>query len=132
MNPALTLNANFTMHILTTPIDPTVNAAQDLFPHFDSIKLNTFNECSAGYFKIDTAAIDAPLCMGTVAVGALLVLRPDTTDIDVKIATGAGPGLAYTVTGGVTSIMFFKNFTGLTFTNNSGVPVSGRYCICGD
>ena len=125
----LKLNASYTINVLTIPDD--LSAAQNLFPLTDAPKLEGFNECAAGYFKVDIAAVDVSLCMGTVALGTLLVLRPDA-DITVKIVTAAGDGVAYVFAGGLTSPMFIKNFVGVKLSNPSGLAVTGRFCICGD
>lgn len=94
------------------------------------LEFTDVNESLSHRYVIEDGAVDTDLCLGTIALIKVLVIRPDA-DLDVKLVNAAGTSQNITFTGGRTSIIH-ANITQILVSNSSGDPVKGIFFVAGD
>lgn len=88
------------------------------------------NENDGSRFAIPDGTVDQTLPMGTVAVGKILVMTPES-DLTIKLVNSNGTSQAIVFRGGYTSVLH-TTFTGLLVSNSSGLVVKGKFFTAGD
>lgn len=115
--------------------NPTVSGAPVTQKDFEispaeSLELSDMNESVSGRFKIATSVSDQSIGMGTVALGKLLIFKPEA-DMKIKLVNGAGTSQLITMKGGRTSIIHAE-FTNVLLTNDGAAEVKGVFYVAGD
>lgn len=94
------------------------------------LDVNNFNESLSHRFLIEDGTVDTDLCLGTIALVKVFVIRPDA-DLDVKLVNSNGTSQNIVFTGGRTSIIH-ANLTQILVSNSSGDSVKGIFFVAGD
>jgi len=95
-----------------------------------SYSSSDMNEDSCGRFNIAASATNVVLGMGTVALGKVLILQPES-DIVLRITNGAGTSQNLTFKGGKPSVLHME-FISLQADNPNASVLKGRYSVIGD
>lgn len=97
----------------------------------EAVMITDYNESVSGRFNLAAAASDVVVGFGSVALGKVLVFKPDA-DIGVKLTNALGQTELITFKGGKISIVHAE-VTGISLTNPSAdVVAKGIYYVAGD
>ena len=128
-----------TLGILTgyvAPNSPLKVAEKDLEIDPEEVTtISDYNECTKLRFLISANTIDMAVCLGTVAVGKVLMIKPSTTatggELQIKITNSNGISQNMIIRDAVWSVLH-TTFTGITFTNTSADAIKGVLFVAGD
>lgn len=91
---------------------------------------DSMSEDTSSRFVLPGSASNVALAMGTVALGKLLVIRPEA-DMDLKITNANGTSQNIRLKAARTT-QLYAEFTGLSASNPTSQPLKGRFCVVGD
>jgi hypothetical protein len=97
----------------------------------EQLTISDYNESAYGRFNVAASGTNIALSLGTVALGKILVFKPEA-DIGVKLTNSLGQTQLLTFLGGKTSVLHGE-FTGISLTNPSTTAVAkGIFYLAGD
>jgi len=98
----------------------------------DVINFNDINESDGSDFSVPGNVVDFPMPFGTVDNGKILVIKPDTIDLTVKIVNAAGISQLITFAAGRLSIWHTTGILSILATNPGGLAITGIMFVAGD
>ena len=96
----------------------------------ETIQVTEWNENLTHRFAIPVGATDLPLCIGTLDIVKVLVIKPDS-DITLKLINTNGTSQNMVFNAGRISILHVF-LTGILATNPTAVPLKGVFYVAGD
>ena len=95
------------------------------------IEITDYNEQTSHQFSIPDGAVDTPICAGTVNEIKILVIKPESVNLDIKLTNSNGTSQDITFLADKTSILHCS-LTGISASNTTGSPIKGILYLCGD
>lgn len=92
--------------------------------------ITDWNENLSHRFAIPVGAVDLPLCIGTLNIVKVLVLKPEA-DLTIKLINANGTSQDMVFTANRTSILHLT-LTGLLVSNPTATPIKGVFYVAGD
>lgn len=126
LKQTLTISAYKTPTITGAPIN---EKDFELSPA-EQLEITDMNEDSGGRFNLPSATTDKSIGMGTVALGKVLVIKPES-EMKIKIVNAAGTSQLLTIKAGRTTV-FHGEFINVLLTNDGANAVKGKFFVAGD
>ena len=96
----------------------------------ETIQITDWNENLSHRFAIPVGATDLPLCIGTLNLIKVLVIKPEA-DITLKLTNANGTSQDMVFTANRISILHMT-LTELSASNPTATPIKGVFYVAGD
>ena len=97
----------------------------------ETTTITDWNENLSHRFAIPVGSVDLPLCIGTLNLIKVLVLKPEA-DLTLKLSNSNGVSQNITFFANRTSILHVDSLTGLSASNPTSTPIKGVFYVAGD
>lgn len=97
----------------------------------ETTTITEWNENLSHRFAIPVGAVDLPMCIGTLNLIKVLILKPEA-DLTIKLTNANGTSQDITFFANRTSILHVNSLTGLSASNPTSTPIKGVFYVAGD